>query len=54
MTLVAERGPLYAEVARIQVDTEGIDPEQVASRVLAGLGLVASEAADDATEVPNV
>ena len=54
VTLVAERGPLYAEVARIQVDTEGIDPEQVASRVLAGLGLVASAAADDATEVPNV
>jgi shikimate kinase len=41
MTLLAERGPLYAEVARLQVDTEGRAPEQVADLVVAGLELEA-------------
>ena len=38
-TLVQERAPLYAEVARITVDTEGREPGDVARMVLAGLGL---------------
>jgi shikimate kinase len=33
-TLLAERGPLYAEVARVSVDTEGRDPSDVADEVL--------------------
>jgi shikimate kinase len=37
--LVAERAPLYAEVARITVDTDGLEPEAVADAVLSGLGL---------------
>jgi shikimate kinase len=41
MTLLAERGPLYAEVARLQVDTEGRTPEQVADLIVAGLSLEA-------------
>jgi shikimate kinase len=41
MTLLAERGPLYAEVARLQVDTEGRTPEQVADSIVAGLSLEA-------------
>ena len=39
--LVAERAPLYAEVARLTVDTDGLDPQSVADAVLAGLGLEA-------------
>jgi shikimate kinase len=38
-TLVAERAPLYAEVARITVDTDGLAPDAVADAVLVGLGL---------------
>jgi shikimate kinase len=38
-TLVAERAPLYAEVARITVDTDGLEPQAVAASVIAGLGL---------------
>lgn len=41
MTLLAERGPLYAEVARVQVDTEGRTPQEVADLVVAGLELEA-------------
>jgi shikimate kinase len=41
MTLLAERGPLYAEVARLQVDTEGRTPDQVADLILDGLSLEA-------------
>ncbi len=37
--LVAERAPLYAEVARIVVDTDGLEPQAVADAVLSGLGL---------------
>lgn len=37
MTLLAERGPLYAEVARATVDTEGRTPDEVADLVLAAL-----------------
>ena len=33
MQLLAERAPLYAEVARASVDTDGQSPEQVADRV---------------------
>lgn len=39
MALLAERGPLYAEVARLQVDTEGRTPEQVADVIVAELPL---------------
>jgi shikimate kinase len=39
--LVAERAPLYAEVARITVDTDGLEPQAVADAVLSGLGLEA-------------
>jgi len=42
-TLVAERAPLYAEVARVTVDTDGLDPQAVADAVLAGLGLKAHD-----------
>lgn len=38
-TLVGERAPLYAEVARLVVDTEDRTPAEVADLVLAGLGL---------------
>lgn len=41
MALLAERGPLYTEVARVAVDTEGRTPEQVADLVVAELGLEA-------------
>jgi shikimate kinase len=37
-TLLAERGPLYAEVARVSVDTDGREPADVADEVLRGLG----------------
>jgi shikimate kinase len=37
MVLLAERGPLYAEVARVSVDTEGRSPEEVADLVMAGV-----------------
>ena len=39
LTLLAERAPLYAEVARATVDTEGRTPEDVAARVLHELNL---------------
>jgi shikimate kinase len=38
-TLLAERAPLYAEVAELRVGTGGRTPAQVAERVLEGLGL---------------
>jgi shikimate kinase len=38
VTLLNERGPLYTEVARLTVDTEGRTPDEVADAVLAGLG----------------
>jgi shikimate kinase len=41
--LVAERAPLYAEVARITVDTDGLAPEAVADAVASGLGLEAHD-----------
>jgi shikimate kinase len=41
--LVAERAPLYAEVARITIDTDGLSPEAVAEAVLVGLGLEAND-----------
>lgn len=34
-TLLAERSPLYAEVAHRRVDTEALDPEAVADAILA-------------------
>jgi shikimate kinase len=37
--LLTERGPLYAEVARLTVDTDGRTPQDVADLVVAGLGL---------------
>jgi len=37
--LVAERAPLYAEVARLTVDTDGLTPGEVADAVVSGLGL---------------
>ena len=37
--LVSERAPLYAEVARITVDTDGLEPPAVADAVLSGLAL---------------
>ena len=36
-TLLAERGPLYEEVARLVVDTDGREPDEVAAEVLSGL-----------------
>jgi shikimate kinase len=36
--LLAERGPLYAEVAHRRVDTDGRTPEQVADLILADAG----------------
>jgi shikimate kinase len=42
-TLVAERAPLYAEVARLTIDTDGLAPEAVAEAVLAGLALEARD-----------
>lgn len=39
MRLLDERAPLYAEVARLAVDTEGRSPDDVADAVVAGLGL---------------
>jgi shikimate kinase len=40
-TLVAERAPLYAEVARLVVDTDTRSPDEVVSAVIAGLRLEA-------------
>ena len=37
--LVAERAPLYAEVARATVDTDGRTPDEVADVVITSLGL---------------
>lgn len=37
--LVAERAPLYAEVARVTVDTDGRTPDEVADVVVEALGL---------------
>ena len=42
--LVEERAPLYAEVARVTVDTDGREPDDVARAVLAGLGLEPADA----------
>ncbi len=39
--LVQERAPLYAEVARVTVDTDDREPDEVADVVLAALGLEA-------------
>ena len=38
-TLLEERGPLYAEVARVVVDTDGRTPEQVSDVIVEALGL---------------
>jgi shikimate kinase len=38
-TLVAERAPLYAEVASITVDTDRRTPDEVADEIVAALGL---------------
>ncbi len=38
-TLVAERSPLYAEVATITVETDGRTPDEVAAHVIDVLGL---------------
>jgi shikimate kinase len=43
-TLVQERAPLYAEVARFTVDTDSRTPDEVAAAIVSGLGL---EARDD-------
>lgn len=37
--LVAERSPLYAEVAALTVETDGRTPDEVADVIIAGLGL---------------
>ena len=39
-SLLAARAPLYAEVAEARVPTDGLDPGQVAARVLSALGRV--------------
>jgi shikimate kinase len=41
--LVAERAPLYSEVARLTVDTDGLRPEAVVDAVLTGLALEAHD-----------
>jgi len=38
-SLLAERGPLYTEVARLAVDTEERSPDEVADEIVSGLGL---------------
>ena len=38
-TLLDERGPLYAEVARVTVDTDGRTPDEVADVIVETLGL---------------
>jgi shikimate kinase len=38
-TLLTERAPLYAEVARVSIDTEGRTPEDLAAAIAADLGL---------------
>jgi shikimate kinase len=38
-TLNQERGPIYAEVARVTVDTDGRTPDEVADEIVAQLGL---------------
>jgi shikimate kinase len=38
-TLVAERAPLYAEVARVIVDTDGRTPDEVVDTIVESLGL---------------
>ena len=40
-SLVQERAPLYAEVARLTVDTDNRTPEQVVDEIVAGLDLEA-------------
>ena len=42
--LVQERAPLYAEVARVTVDTDDREPDEVADVVLAELGLEVPDA----------
>jgi shikimate kinase len=42
--LVQERAPLYAEVARVTVDTDDREPDEVADVVLAALGLEVPDA----------
>jgi shikimate kinase len=37
--LVQERAPLYAEVARLTVDTDARTPDEVADAIVTGLGL---------------
>ena len=43
-TLLDERGPLYAEVARVTVDTDGRTPDEVADVIVESLGLGVSHA----------
>jgi shikimate kinase len=43
-TLLDERGPLYAEVARVTVDTDGRTPDQVADVIVEALGLEVTHA----------
>jgi shikimate kinase len=43
-TLLDERGPLYAEVSRVTVDTDGRTPDEVADVIVETLGLGASHA----------
>jgi shikimate kinase len=38
-TLVQERAPLYAEVARLTVDTDGRTPDEVVKEIVSALGL---------------
>jgi hypothetical protein len=40
---VAERAPLYADVARLTIDTDGVAPEAIVDAVLSGLELEAQD-----------
>ncbi|GAA1400261.1 hypothetical protein GCM10009613_56950 [Pseudonocardia kongjuensis] len=51
--LLADRAPLYAEVATVQVSTVRRSPNQVVAAVLGGLGLPGGEAADAAPDAED-
>lgn len=52
-SLLADRAPLYAEVATVQVSTARRSPNQVVAVVLAAFGLAGGEAADAAPDAED-
>lgn len=51
--LLADRAPLYAEVATVQVSTARRSPNQVVAQVLAGIGLGPEEVPDAAADAED-